>query len=187
MLVTDSQRDRLFDRFEDEYPEHLEDVRSLYRAVDRGIISRSEAWKEAARLLDETLEELIETIGEHDERNAKLLEYIPTLKSQFATGLLSNVSSRENLSHYFERGQLETLFNTVVASGDEGIAKPDPEIYRIIATRLNAEPSECVFIDDNELFCQTARDLGMKTIHYQSAGQAIRETEQYIDRGEQRA
>jgi putative hydrolase of the HAD superfamily len=62
-----------------------------------------------------------------------------------------------------------------------GLRKPDPEIYTLTLARLGGvEPKRCVFVDDVELNCDTARELGMEAIRFESAEQAIPELERSL-------
>ena len=49
--------------------------------------------------------------------------------------------------------------------------KPDPAIYRLALQVTQRAPEECVFIDDRALNLECARQMGMRTIHYQNAPQ----------------
>lgn len=73
------------------------------------------------------------------------------------TGLLSN---SWGLSAYpFDL--LRASFDDLVISGEVGLRKPDPAIYRLAAERLAVPPDACVFIDDLERNVEVARELGM--------------------------
>jgi len=56
------------------------------------------------------------------------------------------------------------LFDVVVDSCEEGIRKPDPEIYRRTAARLDVAPEACVFLDDSADNVRAAVELGMRGI-----------------------
>lgn len=166
-------------------PAKAEEVRSINHASDLGILSREESAKYMAELLDVDVEELIEEQDNGEVRNEKLLAFIATLKPEYKVGLLSNVSGRDRLGIRFETGQLDALFDTIVASGDEGFVKPQPEIYTIAATRLGVDPSECVFIDDILEFCDGAKAVGMQAIQFFTTDQAIADFQHLIDRGKE--
>ena len=55
-------------------------------------------------------------------------------------------------------------FDGCVFSFREGIAKPDPEIYKILLDRYGLNAEECVFIDDTEENVRSAETLGFKGI-----------------------
>lgn len=61
-------------------------------------------------------------------------------------GLVSNCGKDEIAS--WPDSPLAPCFDTVVFSCDVGLAKPDPAIYRLAATRLGVEPAECLFVGD---------------------------------------
>ena len=72
--------------------------------------------------------------------------------------------------------EVDELFEVVVDSAFVGVRKPDPEIYSLTLERLGGvEPERCVFVDDLDVNCETARDLGMTAVRFESADQAIPE------------
>lgn len=86
------------------------------------------------------------------------------LRPAYRTAILSNAdqSLRGRLR---ELGMLD-LFDTVVSSAEEGVAKPEAEIYRRAAERIGLPPETCVFVDDYEANVRAAEALGMKGIVY---------------------
>ncbi len=60
-------------------------------------------------------------------------------------------------------------FRDVVVSGDEGLVKPDPAIYRLLMERNSLAASQCLFIDDSEANVRGARAIGMQAHHFRSA------------------
>lgn len=167
-------------------PERAKEIRAINHASDMGILSREETASAISLLFDMEPEEFMAEQNQVEIPNAPLLEYIAELKKHYKIALLSNISSRERLSIRFQNGELDSHFDTIVASGDEGYVKPQPEIYEIAATRLGALPSECVMIDDIAEFCEGARAVGMQAIQYQTNSQCITDLNALIDRGEKR-
>jgi putative hydrolase of the HAD superfamily len=71
---------------------------------------------------------------------------------------------------------VDEIFEVVVDSGFVGMRKPDREIYDLTLERMGGPtPRECLFIDDTDVNCDTARELGMSAVHYQHNDQAIPE------------
>ena len=56
--------------------------------------------------------------------------------------------------------QLNLLRDTVVSS-EEGILKPDPEIYRRAIARFGVDPAHTLFVDDKPANVEAARGLGL--------------------------
>lgn len=92
------------------------------------------------------------------------------------TGLVSNSWGTRR----YPREILAELFDGVVISGEVGIRKPAPEIYRLGAERIGLEPAACVFVDDLPFNLAPAAELGMATIHHRSAGETIAGLEQLL-------
>lgn len=61
------------------------------------------------------------------------------------------------------------LFETIVVSGEEGLAKPDPRIYGALSTRLGVPLSACVFIDDSPANVAAGAALGMDAVQFTDA------------------
>ena len=58
-----------------------------------------------------------------------------------------------------------------------GTRKPEPRIYQITLEQLGATPEATLFIDDTEVNCEGARQLGMTAVRFRSTDQAIGEIE----------
>lgn len=65
--------------------------------------------------------------------------------------------------------RLDEVFGTLVISGREGVAKPDPRIFHILCERAGIAPEDCVFIDDAMRNIEGARAVGMDGIHFTGA------------------
>lgn len=167
-------------------PKRAMEIRAINHASDMGILTRQESTQAVSDLLGIEPEELLHEQEQVEVPNLELLEFIASLKPRFKIGMLSNISSRERVGIRFEPGQLDAHFDTIVASGDVGYVKPQPEIYEIAATRLEVQPSECLFIDDIADFCEAARGVGMHAIQFLNTQQAITDVTAFIDRGEQK-
>jgi putative hydrolase of the HAD superfamily len=71
---------------------------------------------------------------------------------------------------------VDEIFDVVVDSAWVGMRKPEPEIYRLTLERLGGvAPKRSLFVDDNELNVEAARELGMHAVHFRSNEQAIPE------------
>jgi putative hydrolase of the HAD superfamily len=76
---------------------------------------------------------------------------------------------------------VDEIFELVVDSGFVGYRKPDREIYDLTLERLGGtKPRECLFIDDTDVNCTAAEELGMTPVHYRNNDQAIGETREAL-------
>jgi putative hydrolase of the HAD superfamily len=58
------------------------------------------------------------------------------------------------------------MFDVVFLSYKEGIAKPNPDAFRLAAEKLGLAPEECVMIDDIAENCEGAEVAGMQSIQH---------------------
>ena len=72
---------------------------------------------------------------------------------------------------------VDEIFDDVIDSAFVGTRKPEPEIYELTLERLGVDAAQAVFIDDIEVNCTAARELGMHAVHFRSTDQAIAEIE----------
>jgi len=61
------------------------------------------------------------------------------------------------------------LLEDVVVSGREGVAKPDPRIFDLLATRHGVDPGRAVFVDDSPANVAAARAYGFDAVLFTSA------------------
>ncbi len=77
----------------------------------------------------------------------------------------------------YPRDLLDQLFDEVVISGEVGMRKPDPEVFRLAARRVGLDPRECVFVDDVRGNVEAAEAVGMRGVIHEEAAATIRELE----------
>jgi 2-haloacid dehalogenase len=83
---------------------------------------------------------------------------------------LTNMEAETYPVRYERYAFLRSLDGTVV-SAQEGVIKPDPEIFRRLFERFGLVPEETVFVDDAERNIAAAGALGMETVLFTSPEQ----------------
>lgn len=78
--------------------------------------------------------------------------------------VLSNMS-REFID-FLRRQDVYRHFDGEVISCDEGVAKPQPEIYDLLLERFDLEPGDTLFIDDRKENVEAAAQKGIQTYHF---------------------
>jgi putative hydrolase of the HAD superfamily len=69
---------------------------------------------------------------------------------------------------------VDEIFEVVVDSAFVGMRKPEREIYELTLERLgNVRAEECLFVDDVDVNCSMAVELGMTAVQYVSPEQAV--------------
>ena len=76
--------------------------------------------------------------------------------------------------------RLAELFDVVVISGEVGLRKPDPAIFRLTADRLGAPVDRCVFVDDVSGHLEAAAAEGMTTVLHVTPDQTIARLEELL-------
>ncbi len=90
-----------------------------------------------------------------------------------AAGLLTGLISNSWSTSHYDRALLKELFDTSVISGEVHMHKPQPEIYRLAAERLEVEPERCIFVDDLRENCEGAEAVGMTAVRHRTAAETI--------------
>ena len=100
------------------------------------------------------------------------VELFKTLKAkeQYRFYALTNWSN-ENFHIALQRFDFLHWFDGRLVSGQEGTRKPFPEFYQLLFTRYQINPAHAVFIDDNLRNVKAGEQMGMNSIHFQSAAQ----------------
>lgn len=144
-----------------------------------GLISDEEFDEQIAKQLGITLSAFEAVLEESEKPNEPLLDFVAELHANYKTAVLSNVN-KGVLEHKLPAEVLTSHFDTLVLSGELGVAKPDPRIYHIAAEKLGVGLEECVFIDDKEAFCEAARAVGMRAVCYKHFEQARGDLERIL-------
>lgn len=83
-------------------------------------------------------------------------------KSRHSLGMLSD--AMPSLIKFMDQWGLLSLFDATVISTQIGAIKPDPKMYEAILQKLNAEPADCLFVDDRAANLEGAIASGMKAV-----------------------
>jgi epoxide hydrolase-like predicted phosphatase len=147
--------------------------------LERGEIAETEFWSRLNRHTDADLDRhrLRELFFELLDPNRPMIELVRELRGRGirAALLTNNVREWEPLWRA-KLPEIDELFELVVDSAFVGLRKPDPAIYTLTLERLGGvAPERCVFVDDLDVNCDTARELGLTAVRFESADQAIPE------------
>src|SRR5205823_3196425 len=109
----------------------------------------------------------------HLRPNRRLIDYMRELRDRGYKLAICTNNVKEWEARWRAMLPVDEIFDVVVDSAFVGSRKPEPRIYEITLERLGATPQATLFIDDVEINCQAARDLGMDAIHFRSTDQTI--------------
>ena len=156
---------------------HDRACRELLIGLETGTVPEEEFEPQLAALLGVSAPGLIDRMFAGSKPDQPMLGAVRAARrAGVRTGLISNSWGTRR----YDRSQLEELFDGVVLSGEEGIRKPAPEMYKLGAARIGVAPEACVFVDDLPFNLAPAAELGMATIHHRSADETIAGLEQLL-------
>ncbi|MDP9081925.1 MAG: HAD family phosphatase [Bacteroidota bacterium] len=130
-----------------QFPEHEANIRAFYSRWDE--------------MLGEALHDTVEIFKELKQTG------------KYKIYALTNWSA-ETFPLALERFEFLHWFDGIVVSGTEKMRKPAPEFYQILLDRHDVKADEALFIDDNYRNILAAEKLGIKSIHFTSAGELRR-------------
>jgi putative hydrolase of the HAD superfamily len=109
------------------------------------------------------------------EPNPPMIELMRELKGRGLRMALLTNNVREWEPLWRAMVPIDELFELVVDSAFVGCRKPEREIYEIMLERLGVATDACLFIDDVEVNCEAARELGMTAVQFRDNQQAMAE------------
>jgi putative hydrolase of the HAD superfamily len=152
------------------------DALSTLRGMETGEIEPAEFERRFAALLGTEPEGLVEGLFAGLEPNEPMLEAVARARAAgVPTGLISNSWV---MDHYTE--EIRAAFDEVVISAEVGLHKPEPEIYRLAARRLDVDPTDCVFVDDLRENCDGAERVGMTAVLHRDSEATIARVEELL-------
>ncbi|WFR57237.1 HAD family hydrolase [Anaerocolumna sp. AGMB13025] len=94
----------------------------------------------------------------------EIVPMLSALKNEgFLIGLISNCFSEE--AYVIRKSELFPYFDAVYLSYEQGIQKPDEDIFIRCMNHLSVKPEECMYVGDGGSYeLETARKLGMKAV-----------------------
>ena len=131
-------------------------------------LQRTVFYRKRAFTRDEFIAFIFEQSQEFPESRAVLSGLAQAGKYLLAT--INNEPLELNLRR-IEQFNLRREFEAFFSSCFVGKRKPDEGIYRMALEVTQRRAEECLFIDDRALNLECARQLGMRTIHFQTAAQ----------------
>jgi epoxide hydrolase-like predicted phosphatase len=95
--------------------------------------------------------------------NVPMAEFFRSLRPRYQTAILSDSfvgARREELQRY----HFDEICDLIIYTHEEGIAKPDPRIFKLACERVHVQPAEMLFLDDNVRNIAAAQALGIHAI-----------------------
>jgi epoxide hydrolase-like predicted phosphatase len=153
--------------------------------LEKGHMTEDEFTRRLGVALGRELTSMRETYFANLHPNEPMIAYLRGLRSDgLRLGLLTNNVREWEPLWRSKLPDVEELFEVIVDSAFVGMRKPEPEIYALTVERMGngLRFEECLFLDDIEVNCEAARELGMTAVRFHDNDQAIAELEAALGR-----
>ena len=141
---------------------------TIVRDADVGAITQDEMFRRLSKIARVSPDRLHDEFWSFVKIDPDMVSLIEQLRTRQRVALLTNAHTpffRQIAAKY----DLERLFEIILVSSEEGLAKPDPAFYRLMVERLGVAAGDCLFIDDNPENLQAARTVGMQALLFEGA------------------
>jgi len=137
---------------------------------------RGRPWDEAVDLLVARHPDQADLIRAYRDRWSEMVpgafeDTVALLRALAARGPVHAITnfSADKLDECRRRFDFLGLFETIIVSGEVGLVKPDPAIYRTLLERADVPADACLFIDDVDKNVDGARAVGMHAVRFDGA------------------
>ena len=140
-----------------------------WELLDEGVISKEEAIKIMKSNLPEKLHQyctdIMDTWKEGLTINNEIVELIKEIKNKgYNTYVLSNAPIE--IDDFLKQNNLTKLFDGIILSAFEKLAKPNKEIYKLILNKFDLKAKESFFIDDKLENVEAAKKLEIDAFQF---------------------
>lgn len=145
---------------------------SFVPPLQRGEITEKDVWSRfAGREVECDFFE--DVFIKHFPPNPKVLELAAELRRMgLRTAILSNTERTHGSA--MRRMGFVHAFSPVFFSYEIGRRKPEREVYTYVLEQLGLPPESVVYIDDVPEYIEAAQALGIRAVHFEGDGQALR-------------
>ncbi len=113
----------------------------------------------------------------HLHANEPMIEFMRELRGRGYKLAICTNNVREWEGRWRAKLPVDEIFDDVIDSAFVGTRKPEPQIYELTLGRLGVDARQALFVDDIEVNCTAARELGIHAVWFRDTEQAIAEIE----------
>jgi beta-phosphoglucomutase len=100
-------------------------------------------------------------------------EWVERLHGQGWLQAIASSAPRLNVETILDALGLGGRFQAIVSAEDVRAGKPDPQVFLVAASRLGAEPLDCIVVEDARAGVEAARRAGMRSIGVGKNGRSL--------------
>lgn len=147
-----------------------------------GKIGLEEIWldiKNKFGLTEEEITNFKQDFHAGDKLNNEFYAFMQGLNQQYKVAILSN-TWLDSRKIYTEIYHLDKIVDLMIISAEEGMRKPNKNIFNITLNRLGVHADEAIYVDDRADNIKTANELGMKTVLFEETEAAIEKIKSFL-------
>lgn len=152
---------------------HGGDVRfpKYWLDFDLGLVSQPDVARAIAADTGLTFEEAFELVTQIGVTFNEFPQTVELIRELHEAGYRLYVLSNMPLEYWEHMKKMEVfrLFDGIVISSVEKMAKPDPAFFRLLLDRYGLKPEETLFVDDKQSNTSAAVRLGMEAYTFDTA------------------
>lgn len=163
------------DYFAEIIPGPVERVHAFYRKYKKDMVSGAKSFRKILELaqrefnvnssVDNLFQKLMTNyIKDVEGVDPEIIRLIDSLTKKYPVYVMTNTI--EPHFQYWSTLGMNKYFKRIFRSDTDHFMKPEREAYEFVVKAINADPDECVFIDDLEKNVKGAESLGIKGILY---------------------
>jgi putative hydrolase of the HAD superfamily len=157
----------------------------VWRKLEHGVISDSDYLQHVADQVglpdQDAVLDFLQAFYTNDRFNEVVMGAARVLRGRYKVAVLSNAFPTQRQAIRDQHGiDVDAEFDVYVNSAEVGLSKPDPEIYCLTLERLGVAPEQAIFLDDSLRNVDSARHLGIHSIHFVDAKTSLPELESLL-------
>ena len=132
-----------------------------------GYVTHESIWGDLCNALNQEIpiEVLIDSFLD-TELDTEMLEYAKRAQAKgYRVGVITD-NKADRIQTISDRHGFDEIFNPICVSASIGASKSGADIFMEALRKVDAEPEECVFIDNNQDNLVVPEELGMHVIHF---------------------
>ncbi|MBW4061549.1 HAD-IA family hydrolase [Candidatus Saccharibacteria bacterium] len=157
----------------------FDEVKAVYGQHNAGFqvgsITKDQLWSAVASELDASgqIDKILAAAAaDLPVVDPEMLAFVDKVRAAgYKTGLLSNLAPETPWDEGMRAAGVPNHFDVVMLSGDVGLAKPDPNLYRLFAGQLGVDTHELIFTDDRQASLAGVEFIGVRPIVFENLAQ----------------
>jgi putative hydrolase of the HAD superfamily len=141
--------------------------RTLVHQADLGAISQDEFYATLGKIVGVSGPQLLAEFKDQISVDPAVVALVEDLRKTHRVSLLTNALV-PYVRDIFAQYDLARLFEVILVSSEEHLAKPDPAFFQLMLDKMGVAAADAIMIDDNPDNIAAATGIGMKGVLYRT-------------------